>query len=277
MKVTFSLNIGIVNRISQKFLDLKKAGRKALIPYITPEFPVRGATVPILRAVADAGADLIELGIPFSDPIADGTTIQHSSHVALKNGVTVHTVMSAVKEFRRSSEVPVILMGYVNPILRFGVKAFTVAAKDAGVDGLIVPDLPPEESAELERWSNESGLSNVFMIAPTTGDERMRVIDEASTDFSYCVSLTGVTGARSSPGNGTLDAFLARVRKIAKKPFVVGFGLSTREHVEQVWRSADGAVVGSALINWIASAKSPDAAATAAGEFVISLRPGHGR
>lgn len=266
-----------MNRISQKFVDLKKVGRKALIPYITPEFPVRGATVPVLHAVANAGADLIELGIPFSDPIADGTTIQHSSHVALENGVTVAGVLSAVKEFRRTSEVPIVLMGYVNPILRFGLQAFASHAQEAGVDGLIVPDLPPEEAGELMRCSKEKGLSNVFMMALTTGDERMRIIDEASTDFSYCVSLTGVTGARSSLANGTLDEFLVRVRKVAKKPFVVGFGLSTREHVERIWRGADGAVVGSALINSMASAQSPDAAATAAGSFVTSLRPSHGR
>ncbi|MEX2189818.1 MAG: tryptophan synthase subunit alpha [Bacteroidota bacterium] len=258
-------------------LDFRKAGRKALIPYITPEFPMRGATVPVLHAVANAGADIIELGIPFSDPIADGTTIQHSSHVALKNGATVSGVLSAVKEFRRSSEIPVVLMGYVNPILRFGIEQFAQKAREAGVDGLIVPDLPPEEAGELMQASKENGLSNVFMIAPTTGDERVRLIDEASTDFSYCVSLTGVTGARTSLDNGTLDAFLARVRAAAKKPIVVGFGISTREHVQQVWRMADGAVVGSALINRMADAKTPEDAARNAGAFLTSLRPANGR
>jgi len=267
-----------LNRISQIFSRLRKEGRKALIPYITPEFPVRGATVPVLRAAADAGADMIELGIPFSDPIADGATIQHSSHVALENGVTISAVLSAVKEFRRSSDVPVLLMGYINPILQFGIKKFAGSAKEAGVDGVIVPDLPPEEAGELMGWSRESGLSNVFMIAPTTRDDRIRLIDEASTDFSYCVSLTGVTGARASlESNGSLDAFLARVRKIAKKPFVVGFGLSTREHVEQVWRVADGAVVGSALISRMATAQTPEDAAKAAGEFITSLRHTHGK
>ncbi len=266
-----------MNRISQKFSQLRIEQRKALIPYITPEFPVSGATVPVLRAVADTGADMIEVGIPFSDPIADGTTIQRSSHVALKNGVTPAGVLSAVSEFRRSSDVPVLLMGYMNPIFKFGMKEFTRKAKEAGVDGLIVPDLPPEEAGEFVRWCRESGLSNVFMIAPTTGDDRIRLIDESSTDFSYCVSLTGVTGARTTLGNGSLDVFLARVRKVVKKPFVVGFGLSTREHVEHVWRVADGAVVGSALINRLATAQTPEGAAKAAGEFVTSLRAGHGR
>lgn len=265
-----------MNRISQRLLDLQKTGKKALIPYITPEFPVRGATVPVLHAVANAGADIIELGIPFSDPIADGPTIQHSSYVALKNGATVSGVLSAVKEFRRSSEIPVVLMGYVNPILRFGVEQFAQKAKEAGVDGLIVPDLPPEEAGELMQACKKNGLSNVFMIAPTTGDERLRVIDEASTDFSYCVSLTGVTGARASLDNGTLDAFLARVSSAVKKPFVVGFGISTREHVQQVWRTADGAVVGSALIDKIANTKTPDDAARIAGEFLTTLVPVHG-
>ncbi|MEX2117263.1 MAG: tryptophan synthase subunit alpha [Bacteroidota bacterium] len=265
-----------MNRITQIFLNLRKDGRKALIPYITPEFPVRGATVPVLQAVAKAGADIIELGIPFSDPIADGTTIQHSSHVALKNGVTVPGVLLAVREFRLTSDVPIVLMGYVNPILRFGIKEFTHEAKEAGVDGLLVPDLPPEEAGELMRWSRENELSNIFMMAPTTGEDRMRMIDESSTDFSYCVSLTGITGARASLGNGSLDAFLARVRKVAKKPFVVGFGLSTREHILHVWRVADGAVVGSALISRLATTHTPDAAAQAAGEFVTWLRAEHG-
>lgn len=265
-----------MNRLSKKLLDLRKAGHKALIPYITPEFPVRGATVPVLHAVAKAGADIIELGIPFSDPIADGPTIQHSSHIALNNGVTVSGVLAAVKEFRRSSEIPIVLMGYVNPILRFGVEQFAVKAKEAGVDGLIVPDLPPEEAGELMQACKNNGLSNVFMIAPTTGDERIRMIDEASTDFSYCVSLTGVTGARTSLDNGTLDAFLARVKSAVKKPFVVGFGISTREHVQQIWRTADGAVVGSALINAMADTKTPDDAARIAGEFLTTLLPVHG-
>lgn len=266
-----------MNRISHIFSQLRKGHRKALIPYITPEFPVRGATVPVLHAVAKAGADIIELGIPFSDPIADGPTIQHSSHVALANGATVSGVLSAVKEFRRSSEIPMVLMGYFNPILRFGVKEFARKAKEAGVDGLIVPDLPPEEATELIRASKENGLSNIFMIAPTTADERIRLIDEASTDFSYCVSVTGVTGARASLGNGTFDAFLTRVRAAAKKPFVVGFGISTREHVQQVWRTADGAVVGSALINAMAKTSTPDDAARVAGEFLTTLLPAHGR
>lgn len=231
----------------------------------------------ILGALSAAGADLIEVGIPFSDPLADGKTIQHSSEVALKNGVTLPKILSLIKEFRKSSEVPILLMGYFNPILQFGITEFTREAAKAGVDGLIIPDLPPEESGDFVRASKETGLSNVFLIAPTSDDARIRLIDSVSTDVSYCVSVTGVTGARSSWGtNGSHDAFFQRVKRETKKPFVVGFGIATSEHVRSVWRYADGAVVGSALIDRIGDARNAEEAAREAGMFFTSLRPGHG-
>jgi len=216
---------------------------------------------------------MIEVGMPFSDPLADGKTIQHSSEVALRNGVRLPVILEAVRQFRRSSPIPVILMGYMNPIFRFGVAKFTEAARDAGVDGLIVADLPPEEAGELLGASESAGLSNVFLIAPTTSDERMKWIDRHSTDFSYCVSLTGVTGARAAFGtNGSLGSFLQRVRANTTKPFVVGFGISTAAHVQEVWKHADGAVVGSALIDRLDGAETPDEAAQRAADFLSSLR-----
>lgn len=249
-------------------------GRKALIPYITPDFPHKGATVPVLHALEEAGADLAEIGIPFSDPLADGETIQNSSEIALRNGASITGILRDVKQFRSGSKLPLLLMGYMNPILRFGTERFLDACGEAGVDGVIVPDLPPEEAAAFRQASDARCISMVFLIAPTTPVERIRFIDECSTDFSYCVSVTGVTGARTVWGaEGALEHFLSTVRTHAKKPFVVGFGIATPEHVARVWRHADGAVVGSALIRVLASCGSnPDAAKTAK-QFLHSLRP----
>ena len=263
-----------MNRIQKKFTSLKASGQKALIPYITPEYPFKGITLGLLRALEEAEADLIEIGIPFSDPLADGETIQHSSEFALKNGVTFDRVLRSVSEFRSSSELPILLMGYVNPIFRIGIEKFLESCKSAGVDGLIIPDLPPEEASAITYVSRQNDISNVFLVAPTTSDSRIREIDGLSTDFSYCVSVTGVTGARSQFGTGGgLDEFLMRVRKNTQKPFVVGFGISKQEHVQHVWEYADGAVVGSSLINVLGKATSEEDALRAAVDFLRSLRP----
>jgi tryptophan synthase alpha chain len=262
-----------MSRIGKRFEGLKREGKKALIPYITPEFPFKGMTLDLLRALEDGGADLIEVGIPFSDPLADGETIQHSSERALKNGVTIPGILNAVSQFRKGSELPVLLMGYINPIVHFGVGRFLEACQSSGVDGLIIPDMPPEESEEIVLGSRRHLLSNVFLIAPTTPDGRIREIDALSTEFSYCVSVTGVTGARSQFGaGGGLDEFLVRVRKNTTKPFVVGFGISRPEHVQRVWKYADGAVVGSSLINVLGNAGSAEESLRIAKEFIRSLR-----
>lgn len=263
-----------MNRIKQTFEELRRAGRKALIPYITPEFPIRGVTVPLLHALESSGANLLEVGVPFSDPLADGKTIQHASDIALRHGVTLSSVFSMVKEFRRSSQLPLLLMGYSNPMFRYGVKRFVEDCQDAGVDGVIVPDLPPEEAGELLAESSKANLSNVFLIAPTTSNERIKQIDELSTDFIYCVSVTGVTGARTELGvNGSLDAFLPRVKQNTRKPCVVGFGVSTKDQVSRVWQMADGAVVGSALLQSIQDAQSVEEVVQRASHFVRSLLP----
>jgi tryptophan synthase alpha chain len=261
-----------MNRIQQTFQQLKKSGRKALIPYITPEFPLRGTTVPLLRALEKSGAAMIEIGIPFSDPLADGKTIQRSSEIALRHGATLPTILSAVREFRNESELPLLLMGYINPVLQYGVERFVTDCRNAGVDGLIIPDLPPEEAESLRGHCAQAGVSNVFLIAPTTPDERIRWISELSTDFSYCVSVTGVTGARASLGlNGSLDDFLTRVQMHSTKPFVVGFGVAQPEHVQRVWQWADGAVVGSSLLEAIQAAQSVEAAVQQASAFLEHL------
>ena len=262
------------DRIRRRWEVLSKEHRKALIPYITPEFPVRGATLPVLQSLAKQGSDFIEVGVPFSDPIADGPTIQGSSEVALRNGATIPHILAAIREFRASSEIPVLLMGYVNPILRYGVDRFMQESAAAGVDGLILPDVPPEESSDISASMKKAGLSMVCLIAPTSSDERIRTLDNLSTDFSYCVSLTGVSGARDKLGSGqNVESFLRRVQMNAKKKYVVGFGISSAAHVGEVWRMADGAVVGSALIKAMSGAGDPAEAAAAAGTFLSSLRP----
>ena len=263
-----------MNRIQKKFDSLRSSGQKALIPYITPEYPFKGVTLGLLRALEEAKADLVEVGIPFSDPLADGETIQHSSELALRNGVTIELILEAVHKFRSGSELPILLMGYVNPIIRMGIEKFLASCESAGVDGLIVPDLPPEEASQIISASKAHGISNVFLIAPTTSDARMREIDSYSSDFSYCVSVTGVTGARTQFGAGAeLDEFLQRVRRNTKKPFVVGFGISQRAHVQRVWELADGAVVGSSLITALGKASSEEQALQLASDFLRSLRP----
>lgn len=263
-----------MNRISQKFDHLARNGEKALIPYVTPDFPFSGITVPLLSELEQHGADLIELGIPFSDPLADGPTIQRSSEISIKNGARIPTILESVREFRKTGSVPILLMGYMNPIHCFGIERFVNECAAAGVDGLIVPDLPPEEASALQHASSGAGISNVFLIAPTTTEDRIQKIDSHSTDFSYCVSVTGVTGARTQLGeNGTFDGFLERVKKNVKKKFVVGFGISTSAQVRHVWRFADGAVVGSALLSHIGKASSSREAVAAAGIFLTSLRP----
>jgi len=262
-----------VSRIRKTLERLRQEGKKALIPYITPEFPFKGVTLSLLRALEKSGADMIEVGIPFSDPLADGSTIQHSSEVALKNGARIPLILDTIQEFRKSSELPLVLMGYINPIIRFGIGEFLKQSALSGVDGLIVPDLPPEEASQLLAESAKHGISNVFLIAPTTPDERIKKIDETSTDFSYCVSVTGTTGARKELGtNGSIEHFLIRVRQNVKKPFVVGFGISNAEQVKKVWQYSDGAVVGSALIDAISQASSEATVPERAAKFMTSLR-----
>ncbi len=262
-----------MNRIRTVFQQLQSQKRKAIIPYITPEFPVKGTTVPLILGLEKAGASLIEVGIPFSDPIADGVTIQHSSHIAIQNGATVGRVLESVKDARRTSDIPLVLMGYVNPILRYGMERFLRDANQCGVDGVIVPDLLPEESEEWRTLSLTYGMSDIFLIAPTTPEKRIQYLDSISIDFSYAVSVTGVTGARSNFGDShALESFLSRVKENTVKPFVVGFGISKREQVAEMCRYADGVVVGSALLRSIENEKSIDGVVASADAFLSSLQ-----
>jgi tryptophan synthase alpha chain len=241
------------------------------MPYLMVGFPERTSALELAPALEAAGADLFELGVPFSDPLADGATIQRASERALANGVRLPFCLETVAALRgRGVVAPIVLMGYFNPFLRYGLDRLAVDAASAGADGLIIPDLPPEEAAECRAACRAVGLDLVFFVAPTTPDERIAQIARLASGFIYCVSLTGVTGARRELWAGLPD-FLTRVRRHTMLPLVVGFGISTAAHVRQVGAHAEGAIVASALINAI-EPLPPEEWASGAAAFLRGLR-----
>ena len=248
-------------RIRQAFERAKEERRPAFVAYVTAGYPRPADTPSILRALAEGGADIIELGVPFSDPLADGATIQHANEVALRHGVTIEDCFRIVERLRGEGfETPILLMGYYNPILAFGEARTARRAAEAGVDGFIVVDLPPEEAGSFLHECRQAGRSFVPLVAPTTSDARIPRIAEVADSFLYCVSVTGTTGARQElPPE--LASFVGRVRSKADLPLAVGFGISRREHVLAVGRLADGVVVGSAIIAAIDAAPDGGAAA----------------
>jgi tryptophan synthase alpha chain len=242
-------------KITQVFEQARQTGKVVLIPYFMCGYPTVQQSVNVVLAAIAGGADIIELGMPFSDPLADGATIQHAGQVALQNGMNIRGCMHIARQIADQCETPLILMGYYNPILAYGINRFCNDAHDAGVSGLIVPDLPPEEAQLLQDAATQYGLTLIFLVPPTTPDERIAMIAKLSTKghkgFVYCVSLSGVTGARNDlPPH--LHSFIERVRSFTKDkelPLAVGFGLNTPAHIAHVSRYAEGAVVGSALVN----------------------------
>ncbi len=259
------------SRLATAFLNGMCVGRPLIIPFVTAGFPDKRSTPSVVEAMGLAGADVVEIGIPFSDPLADGPTIQRSSEVALESGMTVAGVLEIVESVRKGDaarDLPIVLMGYFNPLLAYGLERFLDDAKAAGVDGLILPDVPPEEGRDYRAACVERGLSATFLVAPNAPDERIRLVDQFSTHFSYCVTVTGVTGARSDVQGRTLE-FLRRVRSLALKPFVVGFGIKEAAHVLELGPHADGVVVGSALIDALSQGGEP---AAAAAELIAPLR-----
>jgi tryptophan synthase alpha chain len=257
------------------FETARQAGRIALIPYLTVGYPDPAATLDLVPALAAAGADLVELGIPFSDPLADGPTIQRSTAQALRQGVTVRRCLETVQALRQRTAVPLVFLSYYNPIFRFGLERFVAACAEVGVDGLIVADLPPEESADLATALERYGLALITLLAPTSTDERIARAVERARGFIYAVSLTGVTGARDRLPAG-IPELVQRIRRHSPLPVAVGFGLSRPEHVAAVAEVADGAIVGSALINAIDRAPR-DQIAQAAAAFWRALRAATGR
>lgn len=237
-----------MNRLSALLLSLKGSRRKALSFFVTCGFPNLQGTVPLVLALEQSGADFIELGIPFSDPIADGPTIQWSSAAALQNGVTLQKTLVIVAEIRKQSQMPLILMGYVNPILAYGLELFIKQAAEAGADGLIIPDISLEESSEYRSLASQHGIAAIFLAAPTTPDDRLRLLDQSSTGFIYCVSVSGVTGARKNIALQA-EAFLRRARTcVTRNPIMVGFGIGSPDDARLLAPHADGLVIGSALI-----------------------------
>ena len=242
------------DRIAQLFERTRAEGRPALIAFVPGCWPEPDATPGIVRALLEGGADAVELGVPFSDPLADGVTNQAAYQQALDAGVTQDDVLASVRTLREDGvSAPLLLMGYFNPMLAPGTESFARMAAEAGVDGLIVVDLPVEEADELAEPARANGVHLVYLLAPTSTAERITAVGERGSGFVYCVSVTGVTGARAQlPAD--LSAFIARVRERASLPLAVGFGISAREHVEEVGRIADAAIVGSAVVQTIREA-----------------------
>ena len=236
-----------MTRISAKFEELRREGRKAFIPYITAGDPDLATTESLLIALADAGADVIELGVPFSDPMADGPVIQRASERALKKTIGVADILPVVERVRERSEVPILLFTYFNPLMQFPAADVGEELKRAGVDGVLVTDLIPEEAEDFVAGMRRAGLDTVFLVAPTSTDERIKLIAGQSTGFIYVVARTGVTGMRESD-SAQVRKLVERVRPHSSLPVAVGFGISKPEHVLDVWSYADGAVVGSRLV-----------------------------
>ena len=236
-----------MSRIEQVFTD---KNHKALMPYVTIGYPSVEATLQIVPLLAENGADIIELGIPFSDPLADGPTIQQASYEALQQGVTPEMCLEVVRKLRERVDIPLVFMGYYNPVFHYGLEAFCTRCAVVGIDGLIIPDLPPEEASELEELAQAQGIDLIYLLAPTSDDERIELVAEKARGFIYLVSLAGVTGAREAlPAE--LENFVARVRQKTQRPMCVGFGISTPEQANRVAKMADGVIIGSRIIQVI--------------------------
>ena len=258
-------------RISKRFAELRASGELGIVAYIVAGDPSLDASLKYVLALAEAGADVIELGVPFSDPRADGPTIQRGSERALKAGATLAGVLDLVRRVRRSSQVSIVVFSYYNPILQMGLEKFASAAASAGADGVLVTDLTPEESDEYRRILGAHRLDTVFLGAPTSTDERLAKIAACSSGFLYLISRTGVTGAKDTLPDD-LPALLRRARAVTRLPIAVGFGISLPGHVSVLGGLADAAVVGSALVSEIEKAPSVDAAALALGNRIRALK-----
>jgi tryptophan synthase alpha chain len=260
-----------MGRIESCFSDLRKRGERALVPFVTAGDPNLPTTEALVRAIAEEGADLIEIGVPFSDPQAEGPTIQRSSERALRSQTTLRGVLRLVKNLRPRIDQPLVLMGYANVFLAMGERNFAAAAKEVGVDGVITVDLPPEEGELFFDSLVEYEVDPILLASPTTSEARLAVLSEKTRGFLYYVSLTGVTGARKEMAAG-LEEAVSKIRQISDVPVCVGFGVSTPEQVSEIGRFADGVVVGSALVDRIEAAETPGAAVISVSEFVAKLK-----
>ena len=262
-----------MNRITETFETLQARGQKALIPYIAAGDPNLEVTRQLVLELDRKGANIIELGVPFSDPVADGPTIQRASVRALQQGTTLKGIIETVTAIREEAQIPIILMTYYNPILAYGIQPFCWEAARAGVDGLIVPDLPPEEAEELSASCREQGLAINFLVAPTSTVERVEKVNQHTTGFVYCVPLTGVTGARDHMAEG-VESFVEMIRSHSTRPLALGFGISTPEHARDAAQLVDGVIVGSAIINIMEQCNTEAEMVEQVGAFAASLRAG---
>ena len=261
-----------MSRISKKFTQLTTEGRKGFIPFVTAGDPDLDTSLAIIIKLAEFGADIIELGVPFSDPMADGPTIQRSSERALKNGTTLRNVIDLAAEFRKQNDVPIVLFSYFNPILRFGLTEFESAAADAGIDGLLLTDVIEDEAAQISKRLAAKNIDLISLVAPTTTDERLETICGHARGFIYAVSRAGVTGAREVTSSSA-ETLVRRARQYTDLPVAVGFGISTAEQITDVWRYADAAVVGSAIVNEIGKAETHAVAVKNVETFTRQLLP----
>jgi len=241
-----------MSRIPQLF----SVRNEKVIPFLTAGFPSMSDTIKMVLAAEESGAAMVELGMPFSDPLADGPVIQKASQVAIENGVNIQWILATVKEIRISSEIPLVLMGYINPILKYGLEKFMQDCNGVGVDGLIIPDLPPEEAEKFVELARANQISPILLVAPNTSPQRINMISKLAVDLIYCVAILGITGS-SVCHSGNLDEYLERVAENSECPFVIGFGIKSRDDVIEINKLAHGAVVGSAIINAINGSASP--------------------
>ena len=260
-----------MTRIEKQFAQLKSEGRKGFIPYVTAGDPSLDITLQLVLALEKAGADVIELGVPFSDPIADGPVIQRATERALHNGITLHKVLALGENIRRKSEIPLVLFSYFNPLLNYGLEKLAGDAAKAGFDGVLASDLTVEESGAYVKTMRGAGLNTVFLVAPTSSPERMKKIAETSNGFLYAVSRTGVTGERQELA-GDLKEFLRTLRSHTESPIAVGFGISRPEHVRAVWQEADAAIVGSSIVKEIEQRIGSADLVESVGKFAAWLR-----
>jgi len=239
-----------MGRIAETFEALRMTNSKALIVYLTAGDPSLSVTKDLVFALAQSGADILEIGVPFSDPTADGPVIQAAAQRALKAGTTLDGVLKMVADIRKVSPIPIVLFGYFNPILSFGVERFAGVAKDAGVDGVLVVDLPPEEAQELRAHTDAAGIDFISLVAPTTGKDRLKTLVGRATGFLYYISITGVTGT-AAPKVEDIASDIEKIRKLTKMPIAVGFGISTPRQAGSIGALADGVVIGSAVVRLI--------------------------
>lgn len=259
----------MTTRIENTFSKLKQTGKTALIPFIMGYDPDGETSAKILTVLPAAGADIIEIGIPFSDPMADGAVIQAAGIRALAAGATLAKIIELVHGFRKNNnETPIILMGYFNPIYRYGAEKFCKDAVVAGVDGIIIVDLPPEEESEIRHYLTATGLKLIRLIAPTSGDDRIKMLADSASGFVYYISITGITGAKTAD-SGELKNKIDHLREFTKLPIAVGFGIKTPQQVQDVSGFSDAVVVGSALVDIIAKAENKVSATT---QFIKSLK-----